>query len=238
MRRGGGAVLRSENNAKAEVSMATSLRAVLRCRRRTRGRRRLAMRMPKARRSAIARPVAAAAPRLQGARHHRRHAGARHRRRGDAQSRLPPAGRRRSASFWRRARCSCSSNLAGDGERLRTTLERGWRIEDEERTYPMPRRDSHAWFAVAGRGARRRCSPRSAPSICAMTSFADLAIAQTSVARCSTPSCCAPISGRARSSTCLPTAPRPLTSWIVCAMPLASSGRVTDLVGLRGMAEA
>ena len=41
------------------------------------------------------------------------------------------------------------SNLAGDGERL-AQLESGWRIEDEERTYPLPRRDSHAWLAVTG----------------------------------------------------------------------------------------
>jgi len=41
------------------------------------------------------------------------------------------------------------SNLNGDGERL-TQLEADWRIEDEERTYPLSRRDSHAWLAVAG----------------------------------------------------------------------------------------
>ena len=75
------------------------------------------------------------------------------------------------------------SNLAGDGERL-AQLEASWRIEDEERTYPLPRRDSHAWLAVAGEAARR-CSPSCAPSICGRDKFADLAIAQTSIAKMS-----------------------------------------------------
>ena len=73
------------------------------------------------------------------------------------------------------------SNLAGEGERL-AALEAGWRIEDEERTYPMPRRDSHAWFAVTGARA-----PEMFAKICGIDlrphKFADLAIAQTSVAK-------------------------------------------------------
>ena len=75
------------------------------------------------------------------------------------------------------------SNLAGDGERL-TQLESGWRIEDEERTYPLPRRDSHAWLTVAGQAA-----PEMFAKLCAIDlrrdKFADLAIAQTSIARTS-----------------------------------------------------
>jgi len=72
-------------------------------------------------------------------------------------------------------------NLDGAGDRL-ATLEAGWRIEDEERTYPMPRRDSHAWFAVCGERA-----PEMFAKICGIDlrphKFADLAIAQTSVAK-------------------------------------------------------
>jgi sarcosine oxidase subunit gamma len=75
------------------------------------------------------------------------------------------------------------SNLAGEGERL-TQLESGWRIEDEERTYPLPRRDSHAWLAVAGAAA-----PEMFAKLCAIDlrhdKFADLAIAQTSIAKMS-----------------------------------------------------
>ncbi|HEY8248368.1 MAG TPA: hypothetical protein VIG38_13930 [Hyphomicrobium sp.] len=75
------------------------------------------------------------------------------------------------------------SNLAGDGERL-AQLETRWRIEDEERTYPVPRRDSHAWLAVAG-----EASPEMFAKLCAIDlrpgKFADLAIAQTSIAKMS-----------------------------------------------------
>jgi sarcosine oxidase, subunit gamma len=75
------------------------------------------------------------------------------------------------------------SNLAGDGERL-AQLESGWRIEDEERTYPLPRRDSHAWLAVAGQAA-----PEMFAKLCAIDlrrdKFPDLAIAQTSIAKMS-----------------------------------------------------
>jgi sarcosine oxidase, subunit gamma len=75
------------------------------------------------------------------------------------------------------------SNFAGDGERL-AQLESGWRIEDEERTYPLPRRDSHAWLAVAGQTA-----PEMFAKLCAIDlrrdKFPDLAIAQTSIAKMS-----------------------------------------------------
>ena len=38
---------------------------------------------------------------------------------------------------------------ARDGDDLGfAKLEADWRIEDGERTYPMPRRHSHAWLAI------------------------------------------------------------------------------------------
>jgi sarcosine oxidase subunit gamma len=75
------------------------------------------------------------------------------------------------------------SNLNGDGERL-AQLEANWRIEDEERTYPLSRRDSHAWLAVAGEAL-----PEMFAKLCAIDlrreKFTDLAIAQTSIAKMS-----------------------------------------------------
>lgn len=57
-----------------------------------------------------------------------------------------------------------------------------WNFSDEERTYQLPRRDSHAWLAVAGAAA-----PEMFAKLCAIDlrvdRFADLAIAQTSIAR-------------------------------------------------------
>ena len=75
------------------------------------------------------------------------------------------------------------SNLAGDGAHFECWLA-GWRIENEERTYPLLRRDSHAWFAVSGTDA-----PAMFAKICAIDlrpgKFANLAIAQTSAAKMS-----------------------------------------------------
>ena len=75
------------------------------------------------------------------------------------------------------------ANLDGDDERL-AQLETSWCIEDEERTYPLPRRDSHAWLAVAGEAL-----PEMFAKLCAIDlrrdKFADLAIAQTSIAKMS-----------------------------------------------------
>jgi sarcosine oxidase, subunit gamma len=69
----------------------------------------------------------------------------------------------------------------GDDSRF-AKLEADWRIEDGERTYPMPRRHSHAWFAVEGEAA-----PDMLAKLCAIDfrpqRFSDLAIAQTLVAR-------------------------------------------------------
>jgi sarcosine oxidase, subunit gamma len=75
------------------------------------------------------------------------------------------------------------SNLRGEGDGL-ARLESAWRIEDAERTYPMPRRDSHAWLAVVGAAA-----PAMFAKLCAvdlrLDHFADLDIAQTSIAKMS-----------------------------------------------------
>ncbi len=61
-------------------------------------------------------------------------------------------------------------------------LENNWRIEDNEKTYPMPRRHSHAWFALQGDAV-----PELFSKLCAVDlrpqAFGDLNIAQTSVAR-------------------------------------------------------
>lgn len=61
-------------------------------------------------------------------------------------------------------------------------LMSSWRLEDQERTYPLLRRDSHAWFAITGRKA-----PEMFAKICAidlrLDKFRDLSIAQTSVAK-------------------------------------------------------
>ena len=73
------------------------------------------------------------------------------------------------------------SNLTGDGTRLRE-MAQSWRLEDEERTYPMPRQDSHAWFLITG-----ELAPMMFAKICGidlrLKSFPDLAITQTSVAK-------------------------------------------------------
>jgi sarcosine oxidase subunit gamma len=75
------------------------------------------------------------------------------------------------------------SPLSGDGGKLQA-LHNECRLEDGERTYPLLRRDSHAWFAVTGAK-----SPEMFAKICAvdlrLDRFADLSIAQTSVAKIS-----------------------------------------------------
>ncbi len=71
--------------------------------------------------------------------------------------------------------------LDGSGATL-AEMERSWPIEEGRRIYPVPRRDSHAWFAVAGLAA-----PTMFAKLCAVDlrphKFMVLAIAQTSVAR-------------------------------------------------------
>ena len=113
------------------------------------------------------------------------------------------------------------SNLAGDAERL-AQLETNWRIEDEERTYPLPRRDSHAWLAVAGAGragdVRQAVRHRSA----AAPSSPIWPSRKRRLPRC-LPSSFAPILGLSPFSTCLWTVPPPYTSAIVSSMPPTSS---------------
>jgi sarcosine oxidase subunit gamma len=62
------------------------------------------------------------------------------------------------------------------------SLETGWDMEAETRCYPLPRRDSHVWFAICGEAA-----PAMFAKICAIDlrpdHFPDLAIAQTAAAR-------------------------------------------------------
>lgn len=71
---------------------------------------------------------------------------------------------------------------APTGDDSFAALENGWRIEDGERTYPLLRRHSHAWFALQGEAATEMLS-----KLCAVDfrphRFGDLTIAQTSVAR-------------------------------------------------------
>lgn len=75
------------------------------------------------------------------------------------------------------------SPLAGDNGKLQT-LHDSWRLDDGERTYPLLRGDSHAWFVVTGTK-----SPEMFAKICgidfSLNKFADLSIAQTSVAKIS-----------------------------------------------------
>lgn len=75
------------------------------------------------------------------------------------------------------------SALSGDGGKLQT-LHDDWRLDDAERTYPMLRRDSQAWFVVTGAKA-----PEMFAKICGidfrLNKFANLSIAQTSVAKIS-----------------------------------------------------
>ena len=73
------------------------------------------------------------------------------------------------------------SNLRGTGAR-EVELETAWRLDDAERTYPVPRRDSHCWFALRGPDV-----PALFAKICAVdlrsAQFPDCSVAQTSVAR-------------------------------------------------------
>jgi sarcosine oxidase subunit gamma len=75
------------------------------------------------------------------------------------------------------------SPLAGDSGKFQT-LHDSWRLDDGERTYPLLRGDSHAWFVVTGTK-----SPEMFAKICGvdfrLNKFPDLSIAQTSVAKIS-----------------------------------------------------
>jgi sarcosine oxidase subunit gamma len=71
--------------------------------------------------------------------------------------------------------------LSGDDGQIRT-LERGWSLDQADGCYLVPRQDSHFWFALTGEMASGTLA-----KICGvdlrLARFADLAIAQTSVAR-------------------------------------------------------
>jgi sarcosine oxidase, subunit gamma len=73
--------------------------------------------------------------------------------------------------------------LSGDDGQIRT-LERGWSLDQADGCYLAPRQDSHFWFAVTGEQASATLA-----KICGvdlrLARFADLSIAQTSVARSS-----------------------------------------------------
>lgn len=75
------------------------------------------------------------------------------------------------------------SPLTGDDGRLQS-LHDTWRLDDGERTYPLLRQDSHAWFVISGSKA-----PNMFAKICGVdlrpSKFTDLSIAQTSVAKIS-----------------------------------------------------
>jgi sarcosine oxidase subunit gamma len=73
------------------------------------------------------------------------------------------------------------ADVRGTGAR-EAELESTWRLDDGERTYPVPRRDSHCWFALLGTKV-----PALFAKLCAVdllpAQFPDCASAQTSVAR-------------------------------------------------------
>lgn len=75
------------------------------------------------------------------------------------------------------------SPLAGDGGKLQR-LHDEWSLDSGERSYPLLRGDSHAWFVITGTKA-----PEMFAKICAvdlrLEKFPDLSIAQTSVAKLS-----------------------------------------------------
>jgi sarcosine oxidase subunit gamma len=71
--------------------------------------------------------------------------------------------------------------LSGDDSTIRA-LEHGWCFAQADGCYPAPRQDSHFWFALTGEFASATLA-----KLCGVDQrlhrFADLAIAQTSVAR-------------------------------------------------------
>jgi sarcosine oxidase, subunit gamma len=77
--------------------------------------------------------------------------------------------------------------LAADAKRDAAAFDgmlSSWKLEDEERTYPLLRRDSHAWLVLGGAKAADMMA-----KICAVDlrphKFTNLSIAQTSVAKMS-----------------------------------------------------
>ena len=151
-------------------------------------------------------------PRLgfKGRGHHRGRAEPRHRcsrRRPTA----PSASRTAAcASFWRRARSSCCPISPATVRGLHNSKPAG---ASRTRSAPirMPRRDSHAWLAVAGRAGpgdvRQAVRHRSA----ARPSLPIFPSRKPRLPRCR-PSSCAPTLAPTPSSTCLRIAPPPCTS--------------------------
>lgn len=72
-------------------------------------------------------------------------------------------------------------SIGGDAGAL-DEFEKSWHIETSGRTYPLPRRHSHAWFGIFGAATAEMLA-----KLCAVDfrgkAFGDLAVAQTSVAR-------------------------------------------------------
>jgi sarcosine oxidase subunit gamma len=71
--------------------------------------------------------------------------------------------------------------LSADDGRIRA-LERGWSLDQADGCYLVPRQDSHFWFALTGDKASEMMAKLCAVDL-RLARFADLGIAQTSVAR-------------------------------------------------------
>jgi sarcosine oxidase subunit gamma len=71
--------------------------------------------------------------------------------------------------------------VSGDDRRIRT-LERGWSLDQADGCYLVPRQDSHFWFAFTGDRASAALTKLCGVDL-RLARFADLSIAQTSVAR-------------------------------------------------------
>ena len=70
--------------------------------------------------------------------------------------------------------------LSGDASKIRV-LERGWSLDQADGCYLVPRQDSHFWFALTGEHASATMAKLCGVDL-RLNRFADLAIAQTSVA--------------------------------------------------------
>lgn len=75
------------------------------------------------------------------------------------------------------------ANAQGDAATYDKMLE-SWKLDDEERTYPLLRRDSHAWFVLGGARAPAMLAKISAIDF-RPHKFENHSIAQTSVAKMS-----------------------------------------------------
>jgi sarcosine oxidase, subunit gamma len=73
--------------------------------------------------------------------------------------------------------------LSADASRIQA-LERGWSLDRADGWYPAPRQDSHFWFALTGEIASATLAKLCGVDL-RLNRFADLSVAQTSVARTS-----------------------------------------------------